>query len=191
MEKSLTSNESLAIITEMIAKAKRETVGDGGFQMLLWGWVVAICNFGHYALEKMNYGAPYVVWLLIIPATLVSFIKGYHLSKKAPAKSHLTRVINQLWIVIFVGMIIVLAFMGQLNFHQNPIILILAGIGVFGTGALVQEKIVRFGGVFLLVSAAVSFFLPVTDQYLLSGLAIVVGYLIPGYHIKKKSLERV
>lgn len=72
MEKELSSKESLAIITEMIGKAKREAAGDGSFQLLLWGWLVAICNFGQYALEKVGYEMPYIVWLLLIPGTIIS-----------------------------------------------------------------------------------------------------------------------
>ena len=52
MEKELSSKESLAIITQMISKAKKEAAGDGSFQLLLWGWIVAICNFGHLYLGE-------------------------------------------------------------------------------------------------------------------------------------------
>lgn len=191
MEKTLTSNESLAIITEMIAKAKRESTGDGGFQLLLWGWVIAICNFGHYALEKMEYSAPYIVWLLIIPAAIVSFYKGFRASQAARAKSHLMVVLNQLWIVIFVGILIILSFMNALDFQHNPVILILAGIGVFTSGALLRENLVRWGGIFLLLAGLIGFLVPVTEQNLVAGIGIVVGYLVPGYRLKKNSRERI
>jgi hypothetical protein len=191
MEKTLTSNESLAIITEMIAKAKKESTGDGGFQMLLWGWVIAVCNFGHYTLEKLGYAEPYIVWTLVIPAAIISFVKGFRSAKNAPAKSHLTTVLSQLWIIIFISMIVVLVFMGTLDFQHNPIILLLAGVGIFTTGTLVRENLVRWGGILLLLAAFIGFLLPVTEQYLVAGIGIVVGYLVPGYHLKKKSLERV
>ena len=77
MEKELSSKESLALITEMITRAKRETAGDGGFQMLLWGWVIAVCNFGHFTLEKLGYEHPYYVWILVAPAALISFWKVF------------------------------------------------------------------------------------------------------------------
>ncbi|SHO61867.1 hypothetical protein [Algoriphagus zhangzhouensis] len=191
MEKSLTSEESLSIITEMISKAKKDTAGDGGFQLLLWGWVIAICNLGHYALGILGYEKPYMIWWLVVPAVFVSFWHGFKNSKKERIKSHISQVVNQLWMVVFAGIMITLAFMPVLGFNQNPVILIITGIGMFVTGALIQVSIVRNGGVLLLVAAVIAFLLPVSQQFLLSGIAVILGYLVPGYYMKKKYRERV
>jgi hypothetical protein len=94
MEKELSGKESLALITQMISKAKREAAGDGSFQLLLWGWVVAICNFGHYTLEKIGYEAPYIVWLLIIPATGVSIWDSIRKRNRARVKTHLDEMLS-------------------------------------------------------------------------------------------------
>ncbi|MHA7130544.1 hypothetical protein [Algoriphagus namhaensis] len=189
MEKELTNQESLELITQMIAKAKKQASGDGGFQLLLWGWAVSLCNFGHYTLLKLDYAAPYVVWLLLVPIVGVSIWHSKRKPRNKGVRTHLDQVLNQMWFMLFLGIILVLAFMGQINFHQNPIILILAAIGVYTTGAMVKVKLIKFGGVFLLVSALVSFFLPVPEQYLASGIAIVIGYLVPGYSLKKGERE--
>lgn len=191
MGKSLTSEESLSIITEMISKAKKDTAGDGGFQLLLWGWVIAICNLGHYALGILGYEKPYMIWWLVVPAVFVSFWHGFKNSKKERIKSHISQVVNQLWMVVFAGIMITLAFMPVLGFNQNPVILIITGIGMFVTGALIQVSIVRNGGVLLLVAAVIAFLLPVSQQFLLSGIAVILGYLVPGYYMKKKYRERV
>jgi Flp pilus assembly protein TadB len=191
MEKSLTSEESLSIITEMISKAKKDTAGDGGFQLLLWGWVIAICNLGHYALGILGYERPYMIWWLVVPAVFVSFWHGFKNSKKERIKSHISQVVNQLWMVVFAGIMITLAFMPVLGFNQNPVILIITGIGMFVTGALIQVSIVRNGGVLLLAAAVIAFLLPVSQQFLLSGIAVILGYLVPGYYMKKKYRERV
>lgn len=88
MEKELSGKESLALITEMISQAKKEAAGDGGFHLLLWGWVIAICDFAHYGLAKAGFGAPYVVWLLVIPATIISVVKGRKMQKVSRIKTH-------------------------------------------------------------------------------------------------------
>ncbi|OOG70459.1 hypothetical protein [Algoriphagus sp. A40] len=191
MEKELSNNESLALITEMINRAKRETAGDGGFQMRLWGWVIAICNFGHFTLEKIGYEYPYYVWFLVAPAAIVSFWKGFQIAKKARVKSHISEVINQVWITVFVGIVIMLAFMPVIGYYQNPIILILAGIGMWTTGALIRVNFVRGGGLLLLVAAVIGFMLPISAQYLVSGIAMVLGYLLPGYYLNNNCRERV
>ncbi len=191
MEKELSGKESLMLITEMINRAKRETAGDGGFQLLLWGWVIAVCNFGHFTLEKLGYERPYYIWILVVPAVAISFWKGFQIARKARVKSHISEVINQVWIMVFAGIIITLAFMPVIGYHHNPVILLLAGIGMGATGALIRVNLVRAGGLLLLVAATVGFMLPVADQYLLSGIAIVLGYLVPGYYLKKSYSERV
>ena len=191
MEKELSNKESLALITEMINRAKRETAGDGGFQMRLWGWVIAICNFGHFTLEKLGYEHPYYVWFLVAPAAVVSFWKGFQIARNARVKSHVSQVINQVWIMVFAGIVITLAFMPTIGYNQNPIILILAGIGMWTTGSLIRVNLVRGGGVLLLLAAVIGFMLPVSAQYLLSGVAMVLGYLLPGYYLNTNFRERV
>lgn len=191
MEKELTSNESLAIITEMIGKAKRKAAGDGSFQLLLWGWLVAICNFGHYALEKIGYEMPYIVWLLLIPGTIVSIWDSVRKRNKSKVKTHFDEMLSGIWIAIFIGMLVTLTFMGNIDFQQNPIILILAGIGVISTGVLIKVKPVFYGGVLLMVASVIAFMLPVTEQYLVAGIAMILGYLFPGYYLKKTYRERL
>lgn len=191
MEKELTSKESLSLITEMIGRAKREAAGDGSFQLLLWGWVVAVCNFGHYLLGKLGYEMPYIVWLLIIPAVGLSIWKGVQEKRKARVKTHLNEVIIQLWLAVFIGMICLIAFMPIVNFNHNPIILLLAAVGVMTTGAMIKDGTLKIGGWLLIVGAIVGFSVPVNDQYLVGGIAIILGYLVPGYLLKKKYKNRV
>lgn len=191
MEKELSSKESLAIITEMIGKAKREAAGDGSFQLLLWGWLVAICNFGQYTLEKIGYEMPYIVWLLLIPGTIISIWHSVRKRKNARVKTHFDEMLNGIWIAVFIGMLVTLTFMANLDFQQNPIILILAGVGVISTGILIKVKPVLYGGILLMVGSVIAFMLPVTEQYLVAGIAMILGYLFPGYYLKKRYRERL
>lgn len=191
MEKTLTSKESLAIITDMIAKAKKEAAGDGSFHLLLWGWVISVCNFGFYALEKANYEHPYYIWILVLPASFFSFYWRYRMSSKAKFKTHLDQVLSQIWMSVFIGILIILGFMSSLGFNHNPVILILAAVGMFATGSLIKVFMVKFGALILGVAAIIAFLLPVTDQYLVAGIAMVLGYLVPGYYLKNTYRERI
>ncbi len=191
MEKALTSNESLAIITDMIAKAKKEAAGDGSFHLLLWGWVISICNFGFYALEKVDYEHPYYIWILVVPASFFSFYWSSRKSSRAKFKTHLDQVLSQIWLGVFIGILIILGFMSALGFNHNPVILILAAVGMFATGSLIRVSIVKFGALVLAIASIIAFLLPVSDQYLVAGIAMVLGYLVPGYYLKNTYRERV
>ncbi|MFN3998822.1 hypothetical protein [Algoriphagus sp.] len=188
MEKELNSKESLALITSMIQEAKKEAAGDGSFQLLLWGWVVALCNLGHFILAKVGFDRPYFIWLLIIPAIIWSFAHEWNNRKKARIKTHLDQFLGQLWIGVFVAICIVLSFMSVLDFRHNPIILLLAAIGVYATGSIVSVKILRAGGMILAIGAIIAFLLPVNDQYLAAGISMILGYLVPGYYLKNQKL---
>ncbi|AMQ55402.1 hypothetical protein [Algoriphagus sanaruensis] len=191
MEKQLSSSESLALITEMIQKAKKEAAGDGSFQLLLWGWVITLCNFGHYFLAKSRYEMPYIVWLAVIPALGWSFAHEFKKRKASRIKTHLDDLLGQLWVAVFGGMVIVLAFMPALAFRHNPVILLLAAVGVFVTGAIIKDNSVKLGGLVLFLGSIIGFLLPVDEQYLVAGIAMVFGYLVPGYLLKNKFKSRV
>jgi hypothetical protein len=186
MEKELDSKESLALITSMIREAKKEAAGDGSFQLLLWGWVVALCNLGHFVLAKAGFDKPWLVWLLIIPAMIWSFIHEWRKRKNSRIKTHLDQFLGHLWIGVFAAMCIVLAFMPSLDFRHNPVILLLAAVGVFATGSIIRVKMVQSGGIILAIGAIIAFLLPTNDQYLAAGIAMFLGYLVPGYYIKNQ-----
>jgi hypothetical protein len=184
------SKESLALITEMISQAKKEAAGDGSFHLLLWGWVIAMCDLGHYSLAKAGFDAPYLVWLLVIPATLISVYFSRKFARRARVKSHLDSVLGELWLVIYLVIITLVVFMSVLDFNHNPVILLVSSIGVFITGSLIKAKALKLGAGTLAVGALVGFMLPVDDQYLVSGIAMILGYLVPGYYLKKSYREQ-
>ncbi len=190
MEKEMSSKESLALITEMISRAKKEAAGDGSFHLLLWGWVIAICDLAHYGLAKAGFYAPYVVWLLVIPATVVSMIYSRKLAKESRIKTHLDRVLTELWVVVYLVIITLVAFMSVLDFNHNPVILLVSALGVYISGALIREKALKIGAATLAIGALFGFLLPVDEQYLVAGIAMILGYLVPAYYLKKSSREQ-
>lgn len=183
--KELTTQESLSIITDMIGQAKHNVAKGDSFQILFWGWIIAIANLGHYVLAKSGYDHPYVVWLLVVPAIVISVFYGIRMNKKQLVRTHMDKIYAQIWIGAFIVFIITVSFMFQLNFHHNPVILAVAGLGMYITGWLLRFKPVVFGAVCLWIGAIVAFTLPVTDQYLVGSISILVGYIVPGYLLKR------
>lgn len=181
----LASEERLRYITEMIHQAKQNVAKGGSFQILLWGYVIALANFGHYTLERSGFYAPYVVWLIIIPAIIVSIIYGIRQERKSGVVGYLDRAYSLVWLAAFVAIMTTLVFMGSINFNHNPIILLYASIATFVTGILLKFRPVILGAVVLWIGAVVAFTMPVTDQYLVGGIAIVFGYIVPGTLLRR------
>ncbi|WP_192347067.1 hypothetical protein [Algoriphagus sp. Y33] len=191
MEKNLTTTESLAIITEMISKAKRETSGDGSFQLLLWGWAVSLCNLGQYILHKLEMERPYLIWLGLVPVIFLSARWGYMKAKNSQIKSHLGKMVGRIWIAVFAAIIVVLSAMPILGFNHNPVILLLVAIGMYATGSIIRVPPFAYGSVVLGIGAIIAFQLPVVEQNLVAAIAIILGYLVPGYYLKNSYRERI
>jgi hypothetical protein len=182
----LTNEQRLALIADMIGQAKKNVAKGGSFYFLLWGVVVATANFGHYVMEAYSlYDRPYMIWLITIPASIASIVYSIRQDRQALVSTQLDRLYGQLWIAIFVVIVILLAHMPQLDFQHNAIILALCGLGTFMNGAMLRFTPLILGGVALWVGAIVAFRADVTDQYLVAGVAIVIGYLVPGFLLRQ------
>lgn len=189
MKDQLTHEESLSLITEMISQAKRNVAqGGGSNHILLWGWTIAFANFGHYALDYFGFGAPYMIWLITIPTAIASIIMGRRMGQSGVV-GHIDRVYGKVWLAAGVGIVISLAMMQKIGFNHNGVILVIAGMGMFITGSLLKFRPIMIGSFVLWIAAIISFNLPIMQQYLLSGAAIVLGYLVPGYMLKKAESE--
>lgn len=182
----LSKEESLALITSMINKAKRNFAKGSSFHFLLWGWVVMLANLGHYLIAKYDwYEAPQIVWIATIPAGIISISYGFIRGKRATVKSHIDSLYGLIWLGVFVSVIIILFFVGDINQNLNAIILTFAGLGVFLSGCALRFAPSILGAVALWICAIIAFNLSPVDQYLVGAIGILAGYLVPGYLLKK------
>lgn len=185
-DKELTKEQSLQLITDMIGQAKRNFAKGGSFYFLLWGWVVMLANLGHYILsEHTSFKQFYMVWLITIPAAIITIVYSAKKDREARVKGHLDRMYGMIWLGVFLSVLIVLFFMGNVNANVNAIILTFAGLGTFLSGCMLRFNPLILGGVALWATSIIAFNLPVNDQYLVGAIGIIAGYLIPGYLLRK------
>ena len=186
-DKTISPEESLQLITGMIQTAKSNFAKGGSFYFLLWGGVIAAANFGHFILGALvEYPYPYVVWLVIIPAVIITIVYSIRVKRSSPVKSSFDRIYGQLWWTVFVAIMIVLIFMSELNYNTTPVILLFSAIGTYITGQILRFKPLIAGGVSLFAMAIVAFMLDVQYQFLLAGFAMLAGYIIPGILLKRE-----
>lgn len=191
-EKELTQEESIALIADMIHSAKQNIVNGASFHFLLWGWVLMLANFGHYFIEKYNiYEVPYIVWVITIPAAIASTLYGFRTKKQATVSTHLDKIYASLWICIMFMVIICLVFMARLGFNHNAVIMLFSGIGTFMSGIILKFRPLIIGGVILWIASTMGFMVDISEQQLISGIAIVIGYLAPGYLLRKTERDAI
>lgn len=182
---NLSAQESLDLITGMIRQAKGN-VRQNAFHFLLWGWVVIIANLGMYVLMKTGYSRPYIVWLVTIPAWIISFYVGYRQGRSQRLTTHFDFISAWLWICFGVCIFTLIAFGSKINFQLNPLIIIISAIPTFMSGYIVRFRPLMFGGVALWAFGIAGFLSPHQIQPLVGAAAVFCGYLIPGYLLKNR-----
>lgn len=182
---NLTANQSLDLITNMINQAQGNVRGSS-FHFLLWGWVVALANLGMFVLIQLEYPRPYIVWLITIPAWLTSMYVGFKRGREERIVTHIDRITMWMWIIYGVSIFTLVFFGKSINWNMNPVILLMTFVPTFISGVVLRFKPLMLGGVSMWFFAIVCFLVDMEYQFLVGALAVIVGYLVPGYLLRSK-----
>lgn len=187
METKLTNQESFAIITKMIQQSK-SNVQEGSFYLLFWGWVITAAYAGHYILMVFTeFAQPYAVWLITIPAGIISTIYGFKKSRKALVRTHLDYLYAQNWLAFLLPLLVIIAFGYQIGYENiTGMILLIVGSAVFVTSRLLKFTPSLYGSLVIWAMAILALVFNDERQYLFGCVATTLGYLVPGYLLKKK-----
>jgi hypothetical protein len=181
---NLTPNQSLDIIQSMILQAQGN-MGNNSFYFILWGWVVVAANLGMYFMIKFTeFQYPHLIWLIAIPAWVITMIHGSRQGRKERKTSHLDKINMWLWIGYGLCLLPFIAFMIKLNYQVNPIILIVTALPTFVTGIMLKFRPLIMGSISFYVFGIICFLVSPINQFHIGGIAIACGYLIPGYLLR-------
>lgn len=106
------------------------------------------------------------------------------INKDKKVYSYLDNYLTKLGQVTAASYFIAIFLCIKLEIIPPPIMLLIAGIATTTSGFLIKFKPLIIGGIaFFLFSIASTF---VSDEYLflITGVAIICGYLVPGYFLK-------
>jgi len=185
-EKLMTGEESLRIISEMINKTK-VNIRQSSFHLLFWGWLIFACSLSEYLLMKFSdFTHPYYVWFFVIPGTFVSFIYGYITGRKAKVRTYAGNLYVSTWIGFFIASTALFIVQSSKMESFATYILILAGFPTFVSGFIIKFKPLIAGGICFWVIAVVVNFAGPEISPLGMPIAVLLGYLIPGYLLKNK-----
>ena len=185
-EKSIMSNEeSLRIIRSMIESTKQD-LRDNGSWFLLWGWLVFIACITHYILMEVGYEKPYLAWTLMILGGVLSFIKGLREEKSQKVKTHIDEFMKHVLVAFLVSLFIVLGFMSKLGNNTYPLIMMVYGFWLYISGGVINFRPLQIGGIINWVLTIAAFFVGFELQLLFLGMAVLLGYIIPGYILRNR-----
>lgn len=188
LEKNFSEQESLALITTMINKAKNN-FAENGLLYLVWGYTILFCCIFQFVANYF-YAWPYTYWVWFTTWLVVIF-QIFYLRKeqvKQKMRNYSDEIMGGVWLVFFISMLIVIFLCIKMNRQEmiNPLILVLYGVPTFLCGMIMKFKPLIFGSVCAWLLAIASPFVLVSFQILLIALAIITAWIIPGYLLKNK-----
>jgi len=209
---SFSERESLALITEMIGKAK-DSYHDTGIAAIMWGSVIAFCSLIKVSELHFNYKLPFDIFLLTFVAVIPQILLSYKERKKQTVRTYNQVALDYTWtafgIAVFLMVFVTNAVFAKLGAFNEAYVsntgkqdffrfseftaalfLIIYGIPTFITGAVMKFKPMLLGGIVCWAASLVSLFTPVKIDLLLTALSAGVAWLIPGIILFKKHLQR-
>lgn len=184
-EKELSGKESIDIIMNMI-NATKTNLQDDSFYFLFWGWLVFAASLGEYFLIKINFEYHFLPWMLMPLGGIVTALYGRWQNKKVKHKTYVDEFMKYVLISFLISLCMVLFSQGKLGFNTYPMVLMVYGMWLFTSGGVIKFKPLIIGGIINWVLAIVSFFVSFEIQLLILALAVLLGYIIPGYLLKRK-----
>jgi hypothetical protein len=184
-ERILLPQESLALIAEAIRKTKENYRENSRF-FLLWGWLIVTASLGFYVLRQYTATRFFFLPFPVLSAVgiVMSLVWYRQLKSEAPTETYLGYFFNRLWLVVGIGFIVVVfvsVSRGWSPFLFTPVV---AGIGTLVTGLAMKFRPLVWGGILFFTAAVAGIYLPNAGLPLLNGLAMIGGYLVPGYLLK-------
>lgn len=183
-EQTLSGQESLDIIHKMIAQAKGN-FRDSSFYFLLWGWIVMAGSLGHYILLKFaSLKHPELAWSVVIVGIAWSFIRGIKDRAKSSVKTYTGNIYGIVWVTFLLNYFILIFFLPEINYYITPLVLLMAASSTFVSGSLMKFRPLQYGALCIWTGGIIAFMVSLPHQLLATAVAILLGYLIPGYMLK-------
>jgi hypothetical protein len=126
------------------------------------------------------------VWFLVIPGAFASMIYGFVTGRKAKVHTYADMIYMWTWIGFFIAATVLFIIQAKSMESVAPYILLLAGVPTFLSGFIIKFRPLIAGGISFWIFALVINFTGPFLAHLSVPLAMITGYLIPGYMLKYK-----
>ena len=191
--KILSPEDSLKLIEKFISNYRNNYRSDS-YYFLLWGWIIALASVSHFVLlrvlitlEKYNLInlLSAVNWgLFIILGYVLLFTHIRRMSTQKIIRSHLDKFMTALWQTTGWVLLLVVLISLKLSEYTTPFILTIVGMATFLNGRIIRFDPLKWGGIVFFIFAILSAFVINEYQLLVNAVAIILGYIIPGYMLR-------
>jgi Flp pilus assembly protein TadB len=186
-EKRLSDQESLQIIQQMIQVAKDDH-RENGEGWLIWGWLLFLASVVSMILGLTD-ARNYIGWTwtaMLIIGLIVYLVSRLRRKDKGEVKTYVQELLNKLGVGFFISLFALVAagFMIK-NIHSFGYYYILYAFWMFIHGNAIRFRPLIIGAYVNWAAGISLFFLnDITIMMLVSAVAILAGYLVPGYLLR-------
>jgi MFS family permease len=199
---SFSEQEGMAVIAEMIERARNNVQRGAGNSMVLWGSaiaVIAILNFILLLIFMNNH--VFWVWALCFPVGIIEFVMNRKHEKEAMVKTHIDNIIKGIWRSFSIFTVLFLLIVFSCGFFKylvsyfwliNPIIMLATGTGMYGTAIACRFKLFMTGAVIMytgallcgatILAGKMEFFI---SQFVILAICMFLSLVIPGMMLNK------
>ena len=199
-ERKLNEKESLELIAQMIQNSKKNLQVGRGNQFILWGWLGAITSLAVMVMLMWTKN-PAWNWLwFAIPVIGWPTMMWQMKKEEKPVVTFTDKVLKAVWMSIgSIGMLgtFLMAIYAKNMMLMLPGVSILIAIGVFITGAILDDRALKtrtFGALLLIMMASCHIVFMQDDfywYYITFSLGFIVMLVMPGYHLNKEAKKHV
>ena len=209
METKFTEQESLAIINEMIERARNNVQKGNANSMIYNGFIVALVAILNFILlhllPEANQDRAFLVWWLMVPSAFISKYIQNRTDRSAIVKTQIDGIISTLWRGFSVSIIILLSILFSLalilqTWHYfaviTPIIMIMTALVEFGMAKACRFKPFFWGAINFWTGAVLACFFTYllqdnAIQFPVLALCMILGFVVPGHQLNKLAKENV
>jgi hypothetical protein len=162
-------------------------IRNSSFHLLFWGWLILACSLSEYLLWKYTeISSPWYVWFFVIPGVFVSFIYGFSKGRKSRFHTYADSIYVWTWMAFLIASLVLFIILSDKMQFVAPYILTLAAMPTFLSGFIIRFRPLILGGITFWIFALVARFAGNEVSSLAVPVAMLTGYLIPGYMLKRK-----
>lgn len=186
------AGESILLIRSMIENTKH-SIRDSSHYFLLWGWATMIgCLLQFTLLSVFEYPHHYLAWLITPVTVIIHFIFLANDRRTSRIKTFIGEANGYLWTAIGSSFIVLAFIFSKIGWQYSfPFYILIYGIGTSVSGAFLKFKPMIWGGAVCFFLSALAPYMRYDIQMLITALAILVSYIIPGYLLRSRYKKSV
>jgi hypothetical protein len=175
--------QSLKLISEAILRTKEDLKSHSSLY-LIWGWLVAVASLSFFVLHSYTSFRFFFLPFPVLGLTGIVITLFHYRAKQHTTETYLSFYLKNLWLVL--GICFILTVFVSLFQKIQPFTytMLIGGIGTLVSGLSLRFRPLTAGGVLFFIFAILSILVPGQYGPLLHGIAVITGYLIPGYLLK-------